>query len=294
MRSRKEDMSTVKAFIKSHPVLAYFALTFAISWGGFIGAVGPGGFPGTTEQFKTLLPIVVVVMIAGPSASGLLLTGLVYGRPGLRELRSRLFKWQVSARWYAAALLIAPALMMVVLLALSSFSTKFLPGIVVTDDKAGLVLLGSAMALVAGFFEELGWTGFAIPALRRRYGVLATGLIVGLLWAAWHLLAAFWAGGTVSGILSRVSYLVDPFLFLVGFRVLMVWVYEHTESLLVAILMHTSLTASARIIGAPGIAGAPLLFFDIVWFVSVWIIIAAIAVASGRRLSRQGLARRAA
>ena len=53
------------------------------------------------------------------------------------------------------------------------------------------MLFGIVVALVAGFIEELGWTGFAVPVLRRRYGVLATGLIVGFVWAAWHLLVAF-------------------------------------------------------------------------------------------------------
>ena len=43
-------MTTIKAFIKRHPVLTYYALTFAISWGGILVVVGPGGIPGTTEQ----------------------------------------------------------------------------------------------------------------------------------------------------------------------------------------------------------------------------------------------------
>jgi hypothetical protein len=42
--------------------------------------------------------------------------------------------------------------------------------------------------VAVGFFEELGWTGFATPRLRLRHGFLATGLIVGVPWGAWHLL----------------------------------------------------------------------------------------------------------
>lgn len=149
---------------------------------------------------------------------------------------------------------------------------------------------------MVGIFEELGWTGFAIPTLRQRYGVLTTGLIVGVLWAAWHLIVAFWASGTISGALSLASYLLDPFLFLVVFRVLMVWVYDRTsESLLVAgILMHLSLTASARILGAQGIAGVPLLTFDLVWAAALWLVVAAVAVGGGGYLSRQPLRRRVA
>jgi membrane protease YdiL (CAAX protease family) len=157
--------------ITRHPVATYFALTFAISWGGVLIVVGPGGFPGTPEQLETLLPIAVLAMIAGPSVAGILLTGLIDGKTGLREFLSRLLRWRVDARWYVAALLIAPVLMMAVLLALSLFSRTFLPGIFVSDDKATLVLVGLAIALAAGFFEELGWTGFAIPRLRLRHGV---------------------------------------------------------------------------------------------------------------------------
>lgn len=179
-------MPTIKAFITKQAVATYFALTFAISWGGVVAVAGPK-IPATSEEFERLLPIVVVMMLAGPSVAGILLTGLIYGKAGLRELRSRLLKWRVGARWYAAALLIAPALMTALLLALSRFSPKFLPGIVASPNKTGSVLSGAAIAPGAGIFEELGWTGFAIPTLRLRYGLLATGLIVGLPWAAWHL-----------------------------------------------------------------------------------------------------------
>ncbi len=118
--SRKEGiMTTIKAFITRHPVPTYFALTFAISWGGFLLVIGgPGGFPGTSGQIDPLFPFVVLAMLAGPSVAGILLTGLVDGRAGLREFLSRLLKWRVGARWYAVALLPAPLLATAVLLAL--------------------------------------------------------------------------------------------------------------------------------------------------------------------------------
>ena len=279
----------IKAFIRKHSVTVYFALTFAISWGGVLGVLGPGGFPGTPEQFQTLLPIAVAAMIAGPSIAGLVLIGLVHGRAGFREFSSRLLKWRVSPRWYVVALLIAPALMMTVLLALSSFSRKFLPGIVVSPIRAASIFSGLAIALGAGIFEELGWTGFALPELRKRYGTLTTGIIMGVAWAAWHLLVGVWASGTVPGKLTLASYMLDPFLFLAIFRILMVWVYDCTESLFVAILMHVSLTASARILSAPGIAGVPLMVFDLAWFTAVWIVLASVCRSKTWRLARRRL-----
>jgi membrane protease YdiL (CAAX protease family) len=126
-----------------------------------------------------------------------------------------------------------------------------------------------------------------------RYGVLGTGLIVGLTWAVWHLLVTFWASGTISGEFALASYLLDPFLFLVAFRVLMVWVYDRNGSLLVAMLMHTSLTASTLILGA-GIAGVPLVIFDLIWAAALWAVVAAVAVANHGHLTRQPLRRRVA
>jgi membrane protease YdiL (CAAX protease family) len=280
-------ITTIATFIKRHPVAAYFALTFAISWGGVLLVIGgPGGLPATSEQFSALSPVAIPVMVLGPSVSGILMTALVGGRVGLRDLLSRLLRWRVDARWYAIALLAAPLLMLAVLLALSLTSSAFLPALFVVRDKAARVLFGLFAAVTAGIFEEVGWTGFAIPHLRRRYSVLTTGLIVGMVWAAWHLLVAYWASGTVSGPLSLPSYLLDPFLFLVGFRVLMVWVYDRTGSLLVAMLMHISLTASTLILGAVSLVGGPLITFDLVWAAAVWLVVAAVAAANAGQFSR--------
>lgn len=292
-------MSTIKAFIKRHPLLTYFALAFAVSWGGILLVIGgPGGIPGTREQTEMLLPFVVLAMIAGPSVAGILLTGLVYGRAGLREFLSRVLRWRVGARWYAVALLTTPLLAMAVLVALLPTSPVFLPGIFASDDKASLLLSGIAVGLVAGIFEELGWTGFAVPGLRLRYGVLTTGLIVGLLWGAWHFLVAFWGSGSSSGAFSLPLFL-PQFLFYVGvlpaYRVLMVWVYDRTGSLIVAMLMHASLTGSVLFILMPlAISGVPLLTWYLVLAAALWVVVAAVAVANGGQLSRQWLRRRVA
>ena len=80
---------------------------------------GPGAIPTPNEQAMKLLPVAIVGMVLGPSISGILLTGLVYGRSGLREFRSRLLKWRVNARWYVIALLMAPILIMIILFAFS-------------------------------------------------------------------------------------------------------------------------------------------------------------------------------
>ncbi len=96
-------MTIIKTFIKTHPVLTYYALVFAISWGGMLILVGPGEIPGTDQQVKTLMPFALLTLFAGPSVSGILMAGLVHRRPGYRELLSRLLRWRVGTRWYAIA-----------------------------------------------------------------------------------------------------------------------------------------------------------------------------------------------
>jgi uncharacterized protein len=83
-------MSTIKAFVTRHPVPVYFALTFVISWGGALLAIGgSGGMRGTTPTSDNRFVYAVIGMLAGPSVTGILLTALVYGRTYLRQFVSR-------------------------------------------------------------------------------------------------------------------------------------------------------------------------------------------------------------
>ena len=289
-------MKTIKAFVKRHPVLSYFALAFAISWGGILLAVGfgPGGFSATPQQFRMTAPYAAIpAMLLGPSVAGIVLTGLLYGRAGFRELRARLLKWRVGARWYAVALLTAPLAVTAALLALSLISPEYLPGILTSDEKVPIVLMGIAVGLIVGIFEEIGWTGFAIPRMRLRYGVLATGLFVGVLHGAWHFLQGYWASGVNSGELSLALWLSTWLIgtlvgSLVAYRVLMVWVYERTGgSLLVAMLMHASLTASQIILIPLVWSGVASIMIGFAYAAALWVVVAVVALANHGHLSRQ-------
>jgi membrane protease YdiL (CAAX protease family) len=208
-----------------------------------------------------------------------------------------LFTWRVDIVWYAAAFLTAPLVLMGELLLLSLFSPRFLPGLLVSGDKASLLAMGTVAGLVVGILEELGWTGFATPRLRRRYGIFTTGLIVGVTWGAWHIfLNVVWPSAVYSGGLPPALFLTargvgDLVGLLPAFRVPMVWVYDRTGSLLVAMLMHASLTAGTIILEPPGIPGASLLVYDIVSAAAMWIVVAVLVVANHGRLSRQSLPR---
>jgi uncharacterized protein len=74
---------------------------------------------------------------------------------------------------------------------------------------------------------------------------------------------------------------------LTAFRVLMVWVYDRTESLLVAMLMHVSITACTIIFAPPGISGVAFLAVGFAYAAGTWVVVATVSVANGGRLSRQ-------
>jgi uncharacterized protein len=278
-------MSTIKPFVARHPAPVYFGVTFAISWGAALAAIGGSdGMRGTTPGSDPRFTYALIAMLAGPSVTGIFLTALVHGRTGLRGFRSRLLKWRVAVAWYAVALLTAPVLMTATLLALSLTSPAFLPGIVTSDQKASILLIGLAVGLSAGMFEELGWTGFAIPTLGRRYRVFATGLIVGIWWSAWHLLPNLWSSRAASGELAMSVYLVATALgvfigYLTAFRVLMVWVYEQTDSVFLAMVMHASFTSSLLILNPVGLSGTHLVVYSFALAGSVWVVVAAVAIA---------------
>jgi membrane protease YdiL (CAAX protease family) len=111
------------------------------------------------------------------------------------------------------------------------------------------LLSGMFGGVIVGICEELGWTGFVVPRLRLHHNILTSGLILGVAWGAWHILSNdIWAIRTYSGTLSPTLYAIITGLgFLIGqlppCRILMVWVYDRTGSLLIAMLMHASLTA---------------------------------------------------
>ena len=147
------------------------------------------------------------------------------------------------------------------------------------------------MGLAGGFLEELGWTGFAIPSLRSRRGVLATGLIVGVLWAAWHLPQGIWTASASSGPIPPILFVIVGFLssYLLPYRVLMVCVYDRTGILLVAILMHASLIASS-ISGfglvPPSMSGVPFLIMFLAFTTLLWLVVAVVTVVYRGQLTQ--------
>ena len=276
---------TTIALVKQHPILTYYVLAFAISWGAILLIVGPGGFLTTTSTSPSFA-LAGFASLLGPSLAGVVLTGLVDGRAGLSDLLARLRRWRVSLRWYAVALLTAPLVTILTMLALSLTSPAFVPAIITADDKASLLLSGFAVGLIVPAFEELGWTGFVTPRLRLRHGVLGTGLIMGLLWGTWHL-PLFAGSAASSGAIPPALFMAAMlFAWLPPYRVLMVWVYDRTQSLLVVMLMHMPIVVSQFVLNPEEISELQMFMSLIATGAALWLVVGAVALANGGRISQ--------
>ncbi len=268
-------MSALRTRVERHAVWTYSLLTVLISWAFLALALGPGAFPASAEQLESVTAGLAI--LAGPALAALLLTGVLDGAAGYRELASRLLRWRVPIGWYAAALLIAPAVAAATAFGLALFAPRYLPALLTTGDKGGLLTAALASGIMIGLFEELGWTGFAAPRLRRHHDVLRTGLLLGLVWGAWHF-PLFWQRDSFTTTLGLALLLARLFAWLPPFRALMVWLHERTHSLLLVVLMHVSLVMSTLLL-QPALTGADLLSYILVWAATLWLVSLAVTRA---------------
>lgn len=285
-------MST-KEFIKQHPIFAYFTMVFTISWGGIFLAVGPKGFQSSGTQSWGQFLLVFLAMGAGPSLTSILLTGIVGGREGLRDLFSRLGRWRVNLSWYGAALLLNPLLLIAIFSFLTLLSPSFIPGIIKSSDKISMLGIGITGGLAAGFLEELGWMGFALPKMQLKYGALKAALLLGVIHGIWHFLSDYWGNAGFAGFYGSL-YLLRFFLWVVVLtaqRVLITWVYNNTGSLLLAQLMHAGSTGGQFILDPLRSTAVN----EILWYgtfaVALWVIVAIVVVTTGKHLMREPLDR---
>jgi membrane protease YdiL (CAAX protease family) len=217
----------------TRPLVAYVVLTYAITWGLLLTFLASKGFRFADLSMGDAL-VMFLCMLAGPSLSGVLLTWRFAGRTGLSEMAQRAMRWRVRPMWLAVALGTNPAVFLAILGTLALLvSPVYAPG---------FQPIGLAIGLMAGVVEELGWTGFATPRLLSRWSPLRAGIALGLIWATWHALADYAGNIDTLGAQWLPYFLVYWVVTLTAYRVLMTFVYAHTRSLLVAMLMHASYT----------------------------------------------------
>jgi membrane protease YdiL (CAAX protease family) len=203
--------------VRRYPLIVFFVLAYVFSW-----------WPWPLYAFG-LSPSPIIAF--GPFLAAILVLALTTGKGGVVTLLRRMVRWRVRPVWYAVALLLpvaisgGAALLNVVVLGASAPSPAEL------GAWSGLVPTFFLQLLVPGIggaWEEPGWRGYALPKLQGGHSALLASLILGVVWAFWHLPLM---------VIGQI-HLSDP-VFIVAWTVVLTWVFNNTNgSVLIAMLMH--------------------------------------------------------
>lgn len=227
--------------MSKHPVSWFYILAFGISWLGWIPAAL--GSHGLTPFDQPYFQFLLVLPAIGPALAAVIATRTAYGKTQVGDLFRPLLRWRVHLGWYLVAVL-GP----VVLLLAGQGITKRLgfsaTGSAPQGELLPLAISAFVMSLLSNPWEEVGWRGFALPHLQKRYTALAATLIVGILWGLWHIPLFFWKGNPMA------EY---PFLFwftgTVAGAFIYTWLYNSTRgSLLPVTLFHIALNTFGAVI----------------------------------------------
>jgi uncharacterized protein len=240
-----QPASVRQGLLARHPLVFFFFMAYAFSWivwaPWVLGEDGAGLLPINISQTASGY-LNATAILAGPTLSAFIMTATTEGREGVRRLLGRYVLWRVGLRWYVFALLGVPLIMLVGTMVYS----MELPNLAALGGPSYLLsyLVSFALVTVLGgpLLEEGGWRGFALPRMERLHGPLLASLILGVLWALWHLpefLVSSWTasmGG--GGILSIILFTLGA----ITFTIVITWVFNNTRaSLLLAILVHASI-----------------------------------------------------
>lgn len=210
-------MNTITSSMKRHPLVAYFVLAFALAW--------------------MLIPLMSISLafgflaLFGPAFSAILITRVTEGPMGLKALWGRVLLWKVSPLSYAFAILFPPVLVFI------EMGVAYLLGTPVTFFTNGMIGLATAILFIG---EELGWRGYALPKLLAHRKPVTASLILGVLWALWHLPNFIFPMAGVPALgpfpVVVVWIIAQTFLF--------TWLYINSKgSILIATLFHASINA---------------------------------------------------
>jgi membrane protease YdiL (CAAX protease family) len=262
----------------SHPVASFFVLAYAFSWVGWLPLVlGAQGL---------IQPLSYVAGGFGPALAGAVVTWLNSG--SVRAWARQIVRWRVAPRWYLAAFGLP-----LVVIGLASFA------MVVLGTDIDLSLLSGRLSLVFGSYvivalvgggnEEPGWRGFALPRLQEQYTPVPATLLLGVVWAFWHLPQLFvdpTAVYSFAWLVEQAPGMVLRIVNIIGFAFLLTWIYNGTGSVLLAILLHAGInTANSTLVPIPmeAITGESFMTLLIAVDVGVWLVaIVLIVVTRGK------------
>jgi membrane protease YdiL (CAAX protease family) len=280
----KPSAQTKESFIQKYPLFSFFLLAIGLTWIFMItDALGSRGI----LPFRLPLPL-MLVMGYMPTLAAVIVAGQTEGKEGVRHLFRKLLIWRVGAGWYMFAIFGLAVMYIGVILLYNQFSGLPAVPVLSTNTPAfnsplelvpRIVLLFLIVGIVNG--EELAWRGFALPRLQAKYNALISSLILGVLWAVFHLPLFFTVTGSSQAGWSFSNFLVTT----VALTVLYTWMYNNTRgSVLMAYLFHAAANTWTQVFSIDHANGS------LNWFVAGLILLAAmsvIVVSGAENLSRK-------
>jgi len=220
----------------------FFAMTIAISlvtW----GAMAVAGIPGASTDPAAPPPSaagLLLLMLGGfaPSISGGVLTRRLQGAAGLRSLWQR--ARQLALGWKAYAVIVGlPVLLVAVRAAVFAAGGGVAGRSLLLDSPAALIAFIVQIALFGPISEEFGWRGFALERMLQRWTASRASLLLGTLWALWHV-PLFFIIGTSQWRLGNVWMEFPVFALVpIGAAFVYTWLHQVTRgSLWAALLFH--------------------------------------------------------
>jgi membrane protease YdiL (CAAX protease family) len=263
-------------WVRKYPVLAFVGLT-AILQGLIIGLIA------ATALRESPPPGLLILLLWTPNIAALILSALIGGGPAARVLLGGWGRWRVSVWCYAVAL--SPLAIGFVAAAVYLLTGGEPSEPLVTLSPGMFIVFLIFEALYGPMGEELGWRGFMLPHLQRRFNALTSGVIVGLVWACWHLPFNLLPESTGLGIAIPFWQFAAITL---GYSIIMTWLYNNTGgSVLLATLFHLSGNLAASFVVAM-LGWAPLDRYLAIYAVPVLLFAIIVILAAGpEHLSRR-------
>jgi membrane protease YdiL (CAAX protease family) len=196
---------------------------------------------------RPLFLIIYMIGGLGPTIAAYAAVRATRAQLPLKEFNARLFRWRVAWWWYVLvlALPVALALASLALASLVDPHTQFSSGLPVHPWYMFFSLF--PVMILGGGLEELGWRGVAQPEMERFVDRPAAAVMVGLIWAVWHLPLFFLPGVSQYGT-NFFAFLIG----VVGNALILAWIYGRTRSILLCIFFHASYNATAALgLGVP-------------------------------------------
>jgi len=184
---------TTKREMTGKTLMAFFAIAFGLSWGLMSLYFA---FPDQLE--RTFGPVgytnpLFVLAVYAPALAGIGLTLRHHGLRGLGSFLRRLTLYRMPAAWWTFLLLGVPAVFYLGATIKGTFPAPF------PFSPWYEVVPALLIGLAIGPMEEFGWRGFALPLLQRRFSPFTASLVLGAIWALWHVPAFFMSGTPQSG-----------------------------------------------------------------------------------------------